>query len=405
MRRGGGGSRDELMRICHVVYQYYPQNPRPRRAAETFARLGHELHVIAMRDVEQPLEEDVSGVHVHRFPLPVVRGGRARYLFQYLIFLLGSSAMLLRLHIRTRLDIVHVHSLPDFQVFCAIPEKAMGVRVVLDMHEAMPELFAARFHLLMTAWSVRIVQAAELTCCLFADHVLVVNETLRERITRRGLAEGKVSTVMNSPPPGSLVVTDLHARRQSLGLSDARAIVYVGGVNPERDLETLVRAVARLKSSNRLKLVIIGHGDQRYRDRIRELALHEGLADSFVGGQVPHDEAFSYISLSELGAITYQSNPLTELSMPTKALEYVAAGKPLVIANLQAVRRIFGDAALYYRPADPDDLARQLTRILEDTMLKHDLTQRAAGILAACDWNVMVERLASAYALPNERRP
>ncbi len=389
------------MRICHLVYQYYPQDPRPRRAAETFAKEGHEVHVIAMRQEGEPLEEDVASVHVHRFPFPVIRGGIGRYLFQYLIFLLGSSNMLLRLHLRRSFDVIHIHSLPDFQVFSAVLEKWTGAWVVLDLHEAMPELFAARFHLSTRAWSVSLLRSVELICCLFADRILVVNETLRARIIATGLDPAKVSVVMNSPPIGSLVPHNLDALRERLGVTNRKAIVYVGGVNPERDLETLVRAVACLDEPERPALVIVGHGEESYRECLREQARRHGLQNCIVGPRVPYGDAFSYMLLSEVGPITYESNPLTELAMPTKALEYVAAGKPLVMADLKGIRSLFGDAALYYSPGDSLELARQLSRILRNPELRRELTQGASEVLANCRWDVMAARLASAYRHPS----
>jgi glycosyltransferase involved in cell wall biosynthesis len=149
--------------------------------------MGHELHVIAMRDVGERAQEAVKGVQVHRFPFSVVRGSRRRYVFQYAIFLLGATAMLLWLHLRQRFDVIHVHSLPDFQVFSAILKKLSGARIVHDPHEAMPELLAARFHLAVNSLSVSIIKAVELISCLVADHVIVVNESMKERLVAKGI--------------------------------------------------------------------------------------------------------------------------------------------------------------------------------------------------------------------------
>lgn len=385
------------MRICHVVYQYYPTSPRTRRAAESFAHLGHEVHVISARGRGQPSHERISGVDVHRFPLPVVRGGRMRYLFQYATFLLGSSLMLLGLHLDRSFDIVQVHSLPDFQVVSAAFEKARGSRVILDMHEAMPELFAARFGLRMTAWTVRVVEAVETISCMLSNHILVVNDTLRERLLRRGVPDAKVTTIMNAPPRESPRTLNTGANGLRIELAGREAIVYVGGVNAERDLETLIRAVALLRLSHPLKLVVIGHGEDRYRGEIAKLAAREGLDDIVVRSEVPHDQALSYMSLSDIGPVTYQRNPLTELALPTKALEYAAAGKPLVIANLGAVRRIFGDAALYYAPGNADDLATQIARLLDDPVLRRGLVDKASAVLASCSWETMLGRLEKVY--------
>jgi glycosyltransferase involved in cell wall biosynthesis len=362
--------------------------------------MGHELHVIAMRDVGERVGGAIEGVQVHRFPFPVERGSPTRYLFQYVTFLLGASVMLLFLHLRRRFDVIHVHSLPDFQVFCAAFGKLSGARIVLDLHEAMAELLAARFHLPMDSFLVNIVKAIELISCLFADHIIVVNQSMKDRLISKGISSHKISIVMNSPPVEELTVTGLDRKARELDLVGFRAIVYVGGINQERDLETLIRAAAALPPEKRVKLVIIGHGDDNYREHLLKVGAELGLGDLKILKRVPHTEAFSYMSLSEVGPITYESNPLTQLTMSSKALEYVAAGKPLVLSDLVASRRLFGDAALYYRPGDPDDLARQLARLLAEPELVSALTARAKSVLERSSWKVMVQRLAELYLAP-----
>lgn len=391
------------MKICHVVHQYYPQSTRPRRAAETFAKLGHEVHVIAMRDVGQVPEEVLSGVRVHRLPFQVVRGSRLRYVYQYMTFLLESTVCLLGYHLQVGFEVIHVHSLPDFQILCSMPEKMMGARIVLDLHEAMPELFAARFRARMTSLSVRALCAVELLCCSIADRVLVVNETLRDRLAEHGLEGSRVAVIMNSPPLESLPRLVAEQPSKATSPSASGIIVYVGGVNQERDLDTLVEAVAKLSSRHSPKLVLVGPGDPLYLDRLRGVARDLGLTDFELVGHVPHDQAFSWMLRTDLAPITYESNPLTELAMPTKALEYAAARKPLVIADLKAVRRIFGDAAVYYRPGDSDDLAEKISLVLSDPALRKVLVTRAFEVLSSCSWDTMAERLAVAYASSPDR--
>ena len=129
------------MKACHVVYSYFPFDPRVRREVETLHRLEYELDVIAMQEPGEPRVETVLGARVHRIPFAVVRGGKVRYAFQYFVFLLAAAALLLVLHIRRRYDIVHVHSLPDFLVFAAAIPKLLGSRVLAYMNEPTPELF------------------------------------------------------------------------------------------------------------------------------------------------------------------------------------------------------------------------------------------------------------------------
>ncbi|HVG36770.1 MAG TPA: glycosyltransferase, partial [Thermoplasmata archaeon] len=134
--------------------------------------------MICLRGENEVGVESIGGTRVTRIPLRARRGGRLRYVFQYAVFFALSSLELFRIHRRNPLQIVHVHSLPDFQVFCAILLKLRGVRVILDLHEALPEIVAARFRPGIGRLLVRLARAAERFSVLFADQVITVNDTI-----------------------------------------------------------------------------------------------------------------------------------------------------------------------------------------------------------------------------------
>ncbi len=398
MFHGHSGGRSGIMRACHIVYGYFPFDPRVRREAEALQREGHEIDVIALREEGEPLEENVHGFRVHRIPLSIVRGGFARYAYQYIVFLLASAALLLRLHATRRYRVAHIHSLPDFQVFCAAPLRLLGARVVLDLHEAMPEIFAARFRLDLDSFAVRVARALELISCAFASAVVTQNEVMRDLVAERSVDRSKIVVIMNSPDPAKLVLSEPDRLRRELGLTGQRPVVYVGGINAERDLGLLVEAVARLREQYPIRLAIFGYGDEGYRRRLQEIADGLGLRENFLlGPRLPQELVFEYLSLSELGLITYEENPLTELTIPNKVFEYAAARKPLVIADLRTLRRLFNGAALFYQPGDAEDLAKQMQRLLDDAQLRSDLVARAERILESCNWGIMTGRLHDLY--------
>ena len=49
------------------------------------------------------------------------------------------------LHLRRRYDVVQAHTIPDTVVFASIVPKLFGARVMLDLHECMPEFFSTKF--------------------------------------------------------------------------------------------------------------------------------------------------------------------------------------------------------------------------------------------------------------------
>jgi hypothetical protein len=129
-----------------VVHSRYPiGETRVQREAQALVAAGWDVSVLCLRGPDEPSTETVDGVFVRRLPVDRNRGrGLGAQLVEYLTFFLLAFAALTTLHWRRRFDVVHVHNLPDFLVFAALPAKVSGASVVLDLHDLMPEFFMAR---------------------------------------------------------------------------------------------------------------------------------------------------------------------------------------------------------------------------------------------------------------------
>jgi len=384
------------MKICHVVYSFYPFDPRVRKEAEALADAGHDVDVIAVRDKGELPEEQVGNVRVFRVPMSVSRGGPLQYLFQYALFFALSFVLLMRLHVARRYRMVHVHSLPDFQVFSTLPERVVGARVVLDLHEAFPEILAARLNKATGSALVRAARLLEWVSCKYAMKVVVPTELRRDLLVQRGVPSFKIVVVMNSfdlrASPRS--TNDLRAR---LNLDGRVVLVQAGGINAERDLETLVRAAGLLSSSRAVTLLLFGKGGEAYKDRLRQIAATTPSLDFRLEGWIPPNEAYMRVALSDVGVVTYERNPLTEIAAPHKVFEFAAAKRPLVVADLPGLRQVWDGAALFYRPSDPGDLARRITEVLEQPALAVRLSSNASKVLDSCRWEVSRDTLLSMY--------
>src|SRR5439155_543542 len=192
--------------------------------------------------------------------------------------LVRSILLLFRLHRRVRFNLIYIHSLPDFQVFCALPFKCMRIPVLLDLHEPMPEIVVARLRRPTGSAWFRISAAIERLSCLFADHVIVANDGIRDAVVSRRVSPSRVTTVYNVYEVGPRPVSPEEVRRR-LGLPEGRLLVHAGGVSPERDLATLVEAVALLPGHDDIHLVIAGEGAPEYIEALRGLAHDLGLGD------------------------------------------------------------------------------------------------------------------------------
>src|SRR6185312_16798416 len=128
------------MRICMVAYTFYEADNRVRRYAEALAERGDEVDVIALRRSNQPRLEFLKGVRVYRIQnRSIDEKGPLTYLPKLLLFLAKSAWMLVKKIFTKPYSVIHVHSVPDFEVFAAFIPRLFGSRVILDIHDIVPE--------------------------------------------------------------------------------------------------------------------------------------------------------------------------------------------------------------------------------------------------------------------------
>lgn len=383
-------------RVCHVVYARYPADPRVRREVETLARRGFVVDVLCLHEDGRPSAEDAGAVHVYRLPLTAIRGSRARYVYQYALFLLLVAVRLTISSTWRRYTVIHLHSLPDFLVLAAIPARLIGCRVILDLHESMPHLYLARFGDRAGSLIHRLTSVAQRISCMMANEVVTVNPVLEGLLEENGVPSRRITLIENSPDWETSTV-----QKSSLGdqPSASPEIVIAGGLNDERDLILVLRAIGEVSQTRQVRLSLVGTGDASYVRQLRQ-AVHqlgvEGVVN--VRNEVSQADVQSLVSRTIIGIVSYRRNPLTEIATPNKAYEYAALGKAMVVADLLALRRLLGDSVLYYEPGNFASLATSVARLLDDQGLRYRLGQQALGVSNEHRWELMSERLGALYS-------
>ena len=93
-----------------------------------------------------------------RIPIKRHRGSKLKYLTQYSAFILRSFLHLATRSFSRRYDFVHIHNMPDVLVFSALVPKALGAKIILDLHDPMPELMQTIFGLEESSFGVRFLK-------------------------------------------------------------------------------------------------------------------------------------------------------------------------------------------------------------------------------------------------------
>ena len=279
--------------------------------------------------------------------------GLGTYLREYLSFLVRSGWAAVKLHRRHRFGLVQVHSLPDFLVFAALPLRLVGVPVLLDLHEAMPEFFVTRFPRSANPLSHRLLLLQERLSIAFATHVLTVNEAFGDRLLGLGLAPNKLSIVINSP---SLERFDEAAHpRRAFCEDGALRLIYTGALTPTYELDVTIRAVARVAAERPdldVRFDLYGRGDSE--DELRALAAELGIAERVTfHGRIPIDDVPAAVAAADIGLAPTRLDRFTAMTISGKVYEYGAMGKPVVASRLPLVERSFPEGTVAaYEPGD-----------------------------------------------------
>ena len=181
------------------MHAYYLKDARVRRYAELLAAEGHHVDVLCLREGDEPVTEIHLGVNIHRIGLSRIRGGAFSYVYEYLMSFIRFFIALNKIAWRgSRYDILHIHNMPDFLVFCGFFQKLTGTKIVLDVHDLMSEVYQSKFGLDHNHWLPRLLRVEEWISGRFASAVITANHAFAEILVERSVPAEKVRVVMNA---------------------------------------------------------------------------------------------------------------------------------------------------------------------------------------------------------------
>jgi glycosyltransferase involved in cell wall biosynthesis len=388
-----------------VVHNYYPfAETRVQRQAEALVQHGYKVDIICLRHGDEPSLDNVGGATVHRLPLRrKKKGGLFAQFFEYLTFMILAFFKLTGLHLRRRYQVIQVHNLPDFLVFVALVPKLTGSRLILDLHDLMPEFYCAKFNRSWQSWPVRLIRWQEWLSCRFAHHVITVTELWRQTLIERGISPAKCSVVMNVADPryfNRSVVADQAHNLERFHL------IYHGTLTQRYGVDLVLRALNEVRHElPDMYLTIQGRGEylESLLRLVEELQLGEfvHISTEFL----PITQLPELIRSAQLGFVPYRRDMFTDGILPTKLMEYAALGVPAIVARTPALMSYFDETMVeFFTPEDIDDLAHHIRLLYYDRARLRELACNTAKFHQRYNWaNQSAEYIGLIDNLTNNR--
>ena len=236
-----------------------------------------------------------------------------------------------------------------------------------------------------------------------ADAVLTVNDPIADHLARAWRLPARPTVLLNCQPRWVPPAPRPDLIREASGLpADRRVVLFLGRLGRERGLEEAAHAVLRVPDA---ALVMLGFGP--WADRLRERDRDPRYAGHHVTlPAVPPDDVPAWTASADVSIVAVPANSLNQrLSTPNKFWESLTAGTPVVVGRDLVVMRAIVEAdglGAVADPADPDDLARALSALLDAPREERD-AMRARCLAVTRDrysWEVAVEPYLALVGIP-----
>lgn len=373
------------MKACMVAYAFYETDNRVRRYAESLVRRGDEVEAIVLGKQGQAAEEVIKGVRVRRIQRRVRDERRPiSYLMKMLMFFLRSAWALTAGHMAKRYDVIHVHSVPDFEVFAALIPQLMGARVILDIHDIVPEFYASKFKVSEGSAAFQLLLLVERLSCACASHVIISNHLWHKKLTARSVRAEKCTAIINYPDPE--IFSPLFPQPDS---RTEFVMCYPGTLNWHQGVDLAVAAMALLRErAPNLRLLIMGDGPDR--EKLAAMIEQQGLCDRVrMAGMIPLEQVAEMMASVDLGVVPKRRDSFGNEAFSTKIMEFMAMGVPVLASNTRIDQWYFDEGQVqFFESENVEDMAKKIMHLMRDSPNRSSLRARGMQFIEKNNWGI-----------------
>ena len=376
-------------RVAMVTFSPYPEDERPRRAIDAFREAGMTIELICLGQGNSAKRETSDGLHVLRIPMKHRRGGKLTYAFQYGSFIFISSLIFALRAFTRRYDLVYVHNMPDILVLSALVPKALGARVILDLHDPMPELMTTIYDLGKDSISVRFIRSMEKWSIARTNLVITVNQACKRIFAARSCQSEKIIVVMNTPD--SRIFPFQAAEEKPTARKDRNTsfvMMYHGTLVERNGLDLAVEALEMVREKMPAAELRVYGPSTPFLDRVMEMVRAKGLKDMvhYLGARRLEDLP-EEIKQCDVGIIPNQRNAFTDINTPVRIFDFLANGKPAIVPSTSGIKDYFNeDSLVFFESGNAADLARQMEYTYSHRDELTEIVRKGQQIYLAHTW-------------------
>ncbi len=352
------------MNILIICQYFYPESFKINDIAFELVKRGHNVEILTgypnypdgyyyegYKDKNHN-EEIINGVKVHRVRIAERKKGFLNLCLNYVSY--AFLGYIRAKKIKSSFDVVLIYQLsPITQGIPSFPFKRKGIPIVLYCQDIWPESikvygFEDRnlVFKLIKKMSAKIYQKANRLIVSSPGFIAYLNQ----------ICNINKEKMVYLPNFGEDVFLKL---QPNISSSNKVNLVFAGNIGKAQNLDILVYSLIKMDKTmrSRLKITIIGSGS--YLESFIELVNKEKMNDNFEFiGRKKQEELIDYYSKADAFFISLVSDNKISLTIPTKLMGYMCAGKPIIGAIDDGARELIEESrcGVCCNADDPDSL-------------------------------------------------
>ena len=239
-----------------------------------------------------------------------------------------------------------------------------------------------------------------------ADYLIAVSEnTKKELVNHVGIAPERIYVVthgLNKIFRRQESQQEVRSRLINTYNLDRPYILYVGAIGIHKNIMGILSAFRTLSNKTSHHLVLAGPPDSAGNAALQFVAEHNMSDRVHFLGYV--DQAGNNLIDLYNGADLFVFPSFSE-GWTSPPLEAMACGTPVITSNCSSLPETVANAAIQIDPDNPEELAREMGRVLSDQSLRNDLITKGMKHAASHTWEKAAAKLIKVFADIQARGP
>ncbi len=376
--------------VCIARMAFFKDNPRLIRSANLYKQMGYCVDVICLKYENESSCEIIDDINIYYMPLKKDRKNKLTYLLYYFKGIILGSFYISFLYFKKKYSLIQIHTLPDIFTISAIIPKLLGVPILVDLHDPMPEQFLAKYNNKKSLW-IKVLKFFEIIPGKMGSCFITQNDNYRRLYISRSFPKDKIKTIHNSPDERFLDYSkQLNFNLDNLVYNKKYVnIIYTGELTKRHGIYRFISLFPSLVHNfHNLRLHVIGFGEEKPKI-LKFINEHNYEKYIRIYNLLPYYEISKIILKSDIGLICSLNDEFFNYNVPNRLFEFALLEIPILMTKtLGVLDYVDENDVFFFDIKNVHSIIESINLILEDENELKSKIESCYKKISKYSWNI-----------------